>query len=53
MDKVLVTGLLVAAGVITAIILFGVFRTSIQESGSSATGMQSQAAYKQKRELGY
>ena len=44
MDKVLVTGLLVAAGVITAIILFGVFRTSIQESGSSATGMQSQAA---------
>ena len=44
MDKVLVTGLLVAASVITVIILFGVFRTSIQESGNSATGMQGQVA---------
>jgi hypothetical protein len=44
MDKVLITGLLVTASVITAMILFGVFRTSIQESGRSATGLQDQAS---------
>jgi hypothetical protein len=44
MDKVLITGLLVTASVITAMILFGVFRTSIQESGSSARGLQDQAS---------
>ena len=44
MDKVLITGLLVTASVITVMILFGVFRTSIQESAGSATGLQDQAS---------
>ena len=44
MEKVLITGLLVTASVITVMILFGVFRTSIQESAGSATGLQEQAS---------
>jgi hypothetical protein len=44
MEKVLITGLLVTASVITVMILFGVFRTSIQESAGSATGLQDQAS---------
>jgi len=44
MDKVLITGLLVTASVMTVMILFGVFRTSIQESAGSATGLQDQAS---------
>ena len=44
MDKVLITGLLVTASVITVMILFGVFRTSIKESAGSATGLQDQAS---------
>ena len=44
MDKVLITGLLVTASVITVMILFGVFRTSIKESAGSAIGLQDQAS---------
>jgi hypothetical protein len=44
MDKVLVVGLLIVASVITATILFVVFRTSIEESRGSAVGLQEQAS---------
>ncbi|SVC80381.1 uncharacterized protein METZ01_LOCUS333235, partial [marine metagenome] len=44
MDKVLVVGLLIVASVITATILFVVFRTSIEESSGSSVGLQKQAS---------
>ena len=44
MDKVLVVGLLIVASVITASILFAVFRTSIEESRGSSVGLQEQAS---------
>jgi len=44
MDKVLVVGLLIVASVITATILFAVFRTSIEESRGSVVGLQEQAS---------
>jgi len=43
MDKVLVVGLLIVASVITASILFVVFRTSIEESEPISEGLQKQA----------
>ena len=44
MDKVLVVGLLIVASVVTATILFGVFRTSIEQSGRSSTAIQERAS---------
>ena len=35
MDKIIITGLLVIAGVITAVILFGTLRTSVEEAAET------------------